>query len=339
MGNTFGGGGGAVANGADALVAAALVKDHVKVKELLAAEGVDPAAQDAQGNHGLGAACCSGSGECVAALLAASQSPDSSPAKDLKNGMGCSPVWLAAGYGHLEILQKLLDAGADADAPNGTGDTPLIAAASRAHEPCIQALIAAGADVSGRNRNNDSLLTLAAGRGLSEVVEAALAAVAAKKEEASAAASAVEIVNAPNAKGITPVAAAAAFGDARSVRALVAEGADTTAYRDKNGATALMVACHCSNHECVTAILQGQGQGQGQGSGDGGGDCGGGGDLEAADSAGATALWLAAAAGCEEAVAALLAAGADKLGGSPGGVAAAAAATKNGHSKCAELLA
>ena len=73
MGNTFGGGGGAVANGADALVAAALVKDHVKVKELLAAEGVDPAAQDAQGNHGLGAACCSGSGECVAALLAASQ--------------------------------------------------------------------------------------------------------------------------------------------------------------------------------------------------------------------------------------------------------------------------
>ena len=319
MGNTFGASSTST-NGADALVAAALVKDDAKVASLLS-EGADPKAQDKQGNHGLGAACCSGSEKCVEILMGNSATP-----LDLKNTMGCSPVWLAAGYGHLKILEKLLAAGADANAPNGTGDTPLIAAASRANESCIHALLDAGANVAARNRNGDSLLTLAAGRGLSEVVEGAIATL--QKIDAGG-----DIINAPNGKGVTPVAAAAAFGDARSVRALMAVGADATIYRDKNGATGLMVACHCSSGDCVAAILEEHRRSdsdQGAASTPP--------NLEAADAAGATALWLAAAAGCSAAVSSLLAAGADKLGGSPGGISAEKAATNNGHAACAALL-
>lgn len=306
-----------------ALVQASLVKDHAKVEALLKG-GADAAEVDAGGNHGLLGACCSGSEECVELLLADPATP-----LQLANSMGCSAVWLAAGYGHMPILKRLLSAGGDASASNNTGDSPMIAAASRAHPNCILALLEAGADVLAVNRNGDSCLSIAAGKGLTEAVEAILASEALSSPVAAeGAAAASALVNAQNGSGITAVAAAAAFGDVRSVRALLSAGADAFTKRDKNGATALMVSAHCSNHECVAAILEGLGEGAEAKA-----------RLEFADPAGATSLWLAAAAGSKEAVSALLAAGADKLGGSPGGVTAAAAATKNGSAECAALLA
>ena len=56
----------------------------------------------------------------------------------LKNGLGCSPLWIAAGYDRIECLEYLIDklhgmnqldvALLDA---NSTGDTPFVAAVSR----------------------------------------------------------------------------------------------------------------------------------------------------------------------------------------------------------------
>lgn len=319
MGNVFGAGAGGGPKEVG-LVQAALVKDHAKVEALLKG-GADAAEVDAGGNHGLLGACCSGSEESVDLLLADPATP-----LQLANTMGCSAVWLAAGYGHERILRRLLSAGGDASACNNTGDSPMIAAASRAHATCVLALLEAGADVCAVNRNGDSALSIAAGKGLAEAVEAILA----SEALASPVAAASALVNAQNASGITAVAGAAAFGDVRSVRALLEAGADAFTKRDKNGATALMVAAHCSNHECVVAILVGLETKGAEAKAR---------LLESADPAGATSLWLAAAAGSKEAVSALLTAGADKAGGSPGGVSAAAAATKNGFTECAALLA
>ena len=98
----------------------------------------------------------------------------------LKNGIGCTALWIAAGYGRIDVLSFLIrrirkgiigrltdgddddvddndngDNGDDEDrhqygrdeamallcGPNGTGDTPLIAAASRGHEECCRILL------------------------------------------------------------------------------------------------------------------------------------------------------------------------------------------------------
>lgn len=69
----------------------------------------------------------------------------------LKNGLGCSPLWVAAGYDRVDCLEYLVDKlferggveGLEAallDA-NNTGDTPFLAAASRGNVAACRALL------------------------------------------------------------------------------------------------------------------------------------------------------------------------------------------------------
>jgi len=78
-----------------------------------------------------------------------------------KNGMGCSPLWIAAGYGRDEILQYLIQTIATVTAtktlqsgegqydlllemigaPNETGDSPFLAAVSKGHSKICQLLL------------------------------------------------------------------------------------------------------------------------------------------------------------------------------------------------------
>ena len=117
----------------------------------------------------------------------------------------------------------------------------------------------------------------------------------------------------PNGRGISPLAAACAFDavavgkppDPGAVNALLLYGGGAIAllqHRDRNGATALMVAAHCGNVEALDSIL-----GVLEKEGEGRAAC-----ISATDENGATALWLAAAGGHAPAVKALLDAGAGK---------------------------
>lgn len=66
----------------------------------------------------------------------------------LKNGLGCSPLWIAAGYGRIECLEYLIDklhntnkldvALLDA---NDTGDTPFVAAVSKGNINACKCLL------------------------------------------------------------------------------------------------------------------------------------------------------------------------------------------------------
>lgn len=171
-------------------------------------------------------------------------------------------------------------------------------------------------------------------------------------------------VNAANAKGVAPLGGACAFGSARTAWLLLAAGADVRR-ADANGATPLMVAAHCGQTACVAALLDHASKGlpasvratepsasaaawgavatpdQGSvgaaalrcaASSAGSQEW-----LDASDGSGATAVWLAAAAGADEVVALLLQAGAAQQG-QVKGVSAKAAAARNGHAKCAALL-
>jgi ankyrin repeat protein len=53
---------------------------------------------------------------------------------ELQNGIGCSPIWLASGYNHLQVLNYLLLDNTVVEIilqANKTGDSPLLEAASK----------------------------------------------------------------------------------------------------------------------------------------------------------------------------------------------------------------
>jgi ankyrin repeat protein len=59
---------------------------------------------------------------------------------------GFTPLFIAAGKGHLECLRLLLESGADKEAKHTTGATPLFAAVENGHLECARLLLESGAD-------------------------------------------------------------------------------------------------------------------------------------------------------------------------------------------------
>jgi hypothetical protein len=74
--------------------------------------------------------------------------------------------------GRVEIIDLLIQAGADLDVRNAIGQTPLMEAARYGELPAVQRLVAAGADLNLRSaRNNATALGLARENDEREVVE------------------------------------------------------------------------------------------------------------------------------------------------------------------------
>ena len=57
-----------------------------------------------------------------------------------------TPLLYASATGHLEVVECLLDAGADKEKADNTGATPLQVAVRHGHEAVLQCLLDAGAD-------------------------------------------------------------------------------------------------------------------------------------------------------------------------------------------------
>lgn len=68
-----------------------------------------------------------------------------------RDGFGMSLLYHAAQKGALEMVELLLEAGAEVDRSSDSGNTPLMAAAARGHAEVVQRLVAAGADTEHRN--------------------------------------------------------------------------------------------------------------------------------------------------------------------------------------------
>ena len=162
-----------------------------------------------------------------------------------------SPLHFAAKANHLEALHALLEAGANANARmsakapgDGAGATPLVVAAESSGVEAVAALLEKGADrsiVSMGKQGTATALWTAVRRGDAEIV-AALMLVGDGADNASA------------------LVHAAFRGDADTLRAKVAEGADLGAVVDGQGVGLLTAAALCADKdkavECVAVLLE-----------------------------------------------------------------------------------
>ncbi|XP_072301374.1 uncharacterized protein ankrd50l [Eucyclogobius newberryi] len=170
-------------NGRTPLIAAAYM-GHQETVEILLDHGAQVNFADGDGRTALSvAALCvptaagvKGYGEVASLLLERGANPGH---RD-KDGM--TPLLLAAYEGNQDVVELLLEAGADVDETAGPdGDlqsaaavTPLLAAASMGHMGTVSKLLFWGADVDAIDSEGRTALCLAAARGSVEVVRALL---------------------------------------------------------------------------------------------------------------------------------------------------------------------
>ena len=107
--------------------------------------------------------------EEVEMLLQRPQDPSRKWAKDDNEHDFFAPIHRAASNGHLEVVQLLLEAGAEKNAAAGDGSTALHFAAQDDHAEVVQLLLGAGADENAVDAGGGTALHYAAQYGYVEV--------------------------------------------------------------------------------------------------------------------------------------------------------------------------
>lgn len=156
---------------------------HREMARLLLEAGADPNA-DGSGYTALHIAVRRGDVDVVTALLARGADPNArviraTPARRISDDValprevvGSTPLWLAARYGHVHILEALGNA-ADPALTGNDGSTPLMMAIGRDPRVSLEAarhLINRGADVRASDELGDTALHRAASAGFDEIV-------------------------------------------------------------------------------------------------------------------------------------------------------------------------
>lgn len=123
----------------------------------------------------------------------------------------------------------------------------------------------------------------------------------------------------PNARGLTPLMAAAHAGALEPLRLLLAAGVPVDV-QDSHGYTALMIACNVGHDVCARLLL------------------GAGADVQARDGRGLTSIMFAAKNGHDDIVRILMERGADPKATSDHGLSAVSLATQKGHAQTVSIL-
>jgi len=153
-------------------------------------------------------------------LLDAGADPNLAPAT-------WTPLHFACAHGSLELVGRLLRAGADLEARNAQGNTPLLIAVDCAQRGVLRPLREAGADLLAVDEEGHSALAVAALGGHAELVEILM--------------DAGLDPNQATHEGCTPLMLAAEMGHREALRALLRGGADPSR-RDHAGRAALDIA-------------------------------------------------------------------------------------------------
>ena len=264
----------------------AVEHDHVETIKLLLAKGAQVNAIGREGTTALETAVRVNNAALVRLLLAAGAD---ARAKNLLYRAAAGPSLTDEDENPhpertSEILQLLLDKGANAKSPEGDnallvansvekvklllarganpnttgpyGSTPLMAAADRGYNQIVEALLSAGADVNAQDGNGDTALLLfldaGDGRRKRNVEEyPVLVGTLLRVKNIN--------VNAQNKKGETALMRAVRLGSVDSVRLLLSAGANTNV-ADKVGDTAYVLAYENGNAEIekllTTAAVQ-----------------------------------------------------------------------------------
>jgi len=238
---------------------------------------------DTGGNTSLHAAVYSGQMSLVKFLV-------SSCHADLlmKNDMGCTPLWLAAGYKkqnclsfllrnlrvHSQSKDEAISDEVDIDEytrvvihdANNNNDTPLIAASSKGYIEICRILLETVHKVAGeakviemltiKNRNGDTALSVATSKGLecdSNLIDLLLE-WELKGARKLSTPSQKSSINHRNKKGLTPLLIACERGNVEIIKKLVKAGAQFLP--DSKGASPLSVASFCGQIEVVKVLLE-----------------------------------------------------------------------------------
>ena len=223
-----------------------------------------------------------------------------------------SALVTAARSGDLAAVKKQLDEGAKIDAPDSAGGrTALHWAAKEGRGEVVALLIERGADLKVAGRDGKNALCIAGESGRTEIVKQLLDAAKARN---------VDIVNAVDRLGGTPLMWTAALGKPETVTMLLAHGA-TVNVADKNGLTPLLWAAGIGDPRSVQLLIDAKA------------------DMKAADNlTGDTALMRAARNGKVESLQALITAGADTAATNRQGMTAWLIASANGKVDKLQLL-
>jgi ankyrin repeat protein len=158
-----------------------------------------------------------------------------------KDGLGQTPLMLAAAFGTVDAMQGLLDGGADARAASNSGVTALHWAATNFQKTSL--LLGAGADVNVATQlGRTPLMIAASAHGTAPVVGLLLSRGA--------------DVNAADTVGVTPLIAAAAVNNHEAARLILARGASVNAVaRVGQSATPLIGAAYNGNVPLMRLLL------------------------------------------------------------------------------------
>jgi hypothetical protein len=96
-------------------------------------------------------------------------------AKMTTKHLGATRLMFASEMGHLNVVQLLVDEGADINAKSNNGLTALMIASGIGHREIVQLLIAEGADVNAKKDNGETALMLASQKGHREIVQLLIA--------------------------------------------------------------------------------------------------------------------------------------------------------------------
>jgi len=241
-----------------------------------------------------------------------------------KNNIGCSPIWLAAGYGRVECFQYLFSrikvASKSSDGivqhvfqnENSTGDSPLIASASRGHVEICKVLLESSLDddfqdskftenmLSKENKNGDTPLTVTISNAKDEddcikLVNTMLKYDQMVRDEGSES----KILNLSNKKGLTPLLIACERNLPRVITLLL-ETWKAKLGSDQQGNSPIGIASFCGNMDAAEAVLKAISSSGGKI-----------GILNNPNDKGCTPLWLACRTGNSKMTNLLLEAGAD----------------------------
>jgi ankyrin repeat protein len=106
-----------------------------------------------------------------------SSNPESGPSADFADFAGNTPLMYACAGGHLDVVEILLQSGANVEDHNENGHTPLMEAASAGYVNVAKVLLENGAGINTHsNEFKESALTLACYKGHLEMVRFLLAA-------------------------------------------------------------------------------------------------------------------------------------------------------------------
>jgi ankyrin repeat protein/peroxiredoxin len=210
---------------------------NLKQVQALIAEGAPVNIRNALGGTPLHDAAWSGEKEVAAYLISMGADVNARHAEG-----GSTPLHYAVLTNHPDVVEVLLDHGANVKALYKTSQSPLHLAAARGYGRIATLLIAHGADVNARDDTGATPLSEAAWTGETEMARLLIS----KGANASD-------VNPQT--GMTPLHAAASRGYVQVAAALVEAGARADV-RDKSGATPLYLALQFQRMDVVNLLVR-----------------------------------------------------------------------------------